>query len=73
MNKKALRAAKQRSEVALRQLHDVHQFLFPSGVFQERLTNVLELQPFSAESLAQVLVEALDPHSTDLHLIFAQP
>lgn len=73
LNKKALRAAKQRSDVALRQLHDVHQFLFPSGVFQERVTNVLELQPFSAESLAQVLVEALDPHSTDLHLIFAQP
>jgi bacillithiol biosynthesis cysteine-adding enzyme BshC len=69
LEKKFLRAEKRKHEVALQQIENVKNRLFPTGVLQERVLNIAPMYVNYGEDFLSTLIENFQPLGGDFTLI----
>jgi len=69
LQKKFIRALKRKDDKAISRLHELQKQLFPNGVFQERLQNILTFSSIDHQKLIEVLYNNTEPFSKDLKII----
>ncbi|MBL7941810.1 MAG: bacillithiol biosynthesis BshC, partial [Flavobacteriales bacterium] len=73
LEKKLVRAVKQKSETVLAKIGDLHDALFPRGEWQERVKNYFEVSMWAGSNLVEELIPLFDPTEAVCRVLTPQP